>query len=376
MIELNGVAKQYLYGARVLGVTDMRIDDGEIIAVVGGEGSGKTTFLKVLAGVESCEGEVLFNGSPVTLKTDDVIMMFDDMAMFKHRSLRYNVGYPLAVRRVDRREIKERVDAAAALTGAAGALDTPAGRADIEDLRRAAAARLFIRDAKLLILDEPCRGLDRMRAKAFWSELAPLLQQKKEEGVTVVFSTSDIAEAVSIADRIVALNAGAIKQIGTRNELYYSPSSVWAAEAVDENYNAVFAELGIKDGKPFAKTECGEIDLSLSAHKIRGEYTGKKVILGVHSEDFIKVSEADMPVPIKVKYCEGAGGGYILHTENGWKILSDEPCKSVRALPDGSRVLLFDSRNECSIMKYENKSDCGKTNAITDSADDGERKQK
>lgn len=94
MIELKGVTKQYLYGARVLGSVELKVDDGGIVALLGDKGSGKTTLLKVAAGVTDCEGEVLISGAPLAKRPDDVLMVFDDLAVFKNRTFYYNLAYP------------------------------------------------------------------------------------------------------------------------------------------------------------------------------------------------------------------------------------------------------------------------------------------
>ena len=113
MLSLDGFAVQYLYGARLFGGVDAEFGDGEIVAVYGGEGSGKTSFLKALCGAERAEGSVLLDGEPVVPKTDKIVMVFDDGAVFGTKSVYDNLAYPLKIRGFDRTEIAARVPAAA-----------------------------------------------------------------------------------------------------------------------------------------------------------------------------------------------------------------------------------------------------------------------
>ncbi|MEG2273830.1 MAG: ATP-binding cassette domain-containing protein, partial [Clostridia bacterium] len=309
MIEFVGVTKQYLYGARVLGAVDMKIEDGEIIAVVGGEQSGKTSFLKVLTGVTDCEGQVLFDGNPVKTKTDDVIMQFDDLALFKHKTVYNNLAYPLKLRKFDTAEIDCRVRRVADMLGITACLFSQAGKISLLDQKRMALARLFIRDARLLVLDNPTFGLTRDDAAALWADLAPLLLDVSKKGVTVVYSTSNIGEAISISDRIVALHAGEVKQIGAYAKIYSTPSSGFAADCVDSAYNLQKAVLSHENG---VLTLCFDkngkqtkLNASCFENKILNSYIGKTVLVGCHADGFInEASLIDSDVNYLIKASE------------------------------------------------------------------------
>lgn len=165
MIKLDGVSKQYIYGARVFAPVDMTINDGEIVALLGDELSGKTTFLKVVAGVTDSEGKVLFDGEPLAKKPDDVIMIFDDLALFANRSCYYNLAYPLKIRGANKDEIDKRVKAAAEKVGITASLYFKARKLDSIDKKRLAIARLFLRDFKVALVDDITRGLKKEECK-------------------------------------------------------------------------------------------------------------------------------------------------------------------------------------------------------------------
>lgn len=186
MIKLDGVSKQYLYGARVLFGVDLEVKDGEIVSVLGDEQSGKTTLLKVVAGVTDCEGQVLIDGSPIAKKPDDVIMVFDDLAIFDNRSCYYNLAYPLKIRGLDKAAIDVKVKECAKRAGITAILYERAGKASLIDRKRLALARLFLRDCKAVLVDDITRGLDKEEAATLWSEVAPVLVEKAREGKSVI----------------------------------------------------------------------------------------------------------------------------------------------------------------------------------------------
>ena len=153
MLTLEGFAKQYLYGARLFGGVDVSFGDGEVVAVLGGEGSGKTSFLKALCGAEKAEGKVLLDGAPIARRTDDVIMVFDDGAVFGHRTVYDNLAYPLVLRKTDRAEIASRVINAAERMGIGACLNMRARALSPVERRRMSLARLLVRDARLCLID-------------------------------------------------------------------------------------------------------------------------------------------------------------------------------------------------------------------------------
>lgn len=378
MLELKGVTKQYLYGARVLSAIDTVIRNGEIVAVLGGDGSGKTTFIKTVSGVTESDGTVLLDSKPIRVKTDDVIVMFDDGALFSRKTVYKNLAYPLKIRKIETAEIDSRVKAAAELTGIYPVLYSPVFKLSAVDKKRVSAARLFLRGAKVLMLDQPTAHLEREDAENWWRELALLLIKEKEKGKTVIFTTANADEAVSISDRIIVLHAGEVKQIGTADEISKTPQSVWAAEALDKNYNVEKVLLCEADGKLTLEFE-GKYVLSAEAFrgKIVDGYVGKNVLAGWHGNAFlnengIECAFPEVKTPVsdtednknevdgatdranlrkeKVVYSLKEIGGYVMYTESGKKLLSDKLFNQVVTLPDVDNVCLFDAENENSIM--------------------------
>jgi len=356
MIELRGVSKQYLYGARLLGSVDLKIDDGEIAAVFGGEGSGKTTCLKVIAGVTDCEGEVIINGVQVSEKSskqlgDDVLMLFDDLALFKNKTCRFNIGYPLIIRGYSKEETEKIVDAAAEKAGIVSCLNMKVKKMSALDTKRIGIARLFIREFKTLLIDDITGGLERKDAEQLWAELAPLIVRFKREGKSVVVATENFGEAASAADRIAIIHAGEIKQIGRLNELWDSPKNIWAAEAADKYYHFERARICGLDGglklvlgieTPVSKAEEYSVDISAMREKIPEEYIGKTVFAGWHSDCFAESGERKE----SVEYALYENGNYILHTAGGIRIRSEKKTDAACTLPRAEGVRIYDFASE------------------------------
>lgn len=347
MLELIGVSKQYLYGARVLGSLDMKIRDGEIIALLGDELSGKTTLLKVIASVTDCEGKVLFDGQPLEKKPDDVIMVFDDLAMFENRSCYYNLAYPLKIRGYDKQKIKEIVNACADKLGIVAILYDKVKHTSLIDRKRLAIARLFLRESKVVLIDDITRDLSKDEASELWREVAPVLQKQAQDGKIVIFATRDKDEALSISDRIAVLHYGEVKQFGTYDEIVCSPSNVWAMQAFDKDYRFEKARLVVKDGTLIATTEDGfDIDLKHLEGRIVDSYIGQDVFVGWGSDCY----DIDGDRKATVSDCIRTKDGYELHFEGGIAH-SNVKLSTVGTLPRKGKSSVYDYTNENSIIK-------------------------
>lgn len=346
MLELVGVSKQYLYGARVLGSLDMKIDDGSILALLGDELSGKTTFLKVVASVTDCEGKVLFDGEPLDKKPDDVIMVFDDLAMFGNRSCYYNLAYPLIIRGYDKDKIKQIVNECAQKTGVVAILRDKAKNTSLIDRKRLAIARLFSRPAKVILVDDITRGLDKDEAKELWSEVAPVLQNMAKEGKIVIFATRDKDEALSVADKIAVMHYGEVKQVGTYEQILANPSNVWAAQAFDNDYRFEKAHLDKKDGNLVATTLDGyDIDLSHIDGKIAPGYIGKDIFVGWESDCYDVNGERKESVQNAMR----TQNGYELHVKSGVVHCQDK-LDEIGTLPLENCAKAYDFASENSII--------------------------
>ncbi len=346
MIELNGVTKQYLYGARVLGTADITVSDGEIVALLGGVGSGKTSLLKAVTGVTDCEGEVLFDGAPISKKPDGIVMIFDDLAQFERRNFFYNLAYPLKIRGVAKEEIAAVVYDAAARLGITACLYQRVSKATPVERKRLSLARLYLRRTKHIFIDDITSGLSAEDAQTLWAEVIPILREKAGEGASIIFATSKLSEAMSVADRIAVMHAGEIKQLDSYDNIAANPASVWAAEALDPDF--AFERVALK---PFEGALNAVFDGRYAVNidemkdRILPSYLDKEVLAGWKSQDY----DLDGERAEQVEYAVRTKDGYVLHA-GGRAVHCPYRRDSVGTLPKRDKILLFDATNENSIL--------------------------
>ncbi|MEO8511758.1 MAG: ABC transporter ATP-binding protein [Chloroflexota bacterium] len=228
-VRLTGISKRF--GA-IEAVAEINLDiaDGEFFSMLGPSGSGKTTTLRMIAGFEApTTGQILLHGRDVTGVPPfdrDVNTVFQDYALFPHMTVGENVAYGLAVRRVPRREQRERVAAALAMVRlpdyeARRPLQLSGGQR-----QRIALARALVNRPRVLLLDEPLGALDLKLREEMQIELKAIQQ---EVGITFVYVTHDQEEALTMSDRIAVFNRGRIEQVGTAAEVYERPATGFVA---------------------------------------------------------------------------------------------------------------------------------------------------
>ncbi len=348
MIELRGVTKQYLYGARLFGAVDMRVENGEIVALVGEKGSGKTSLLKVMAGVTDCEGEALIDGAPIGKRPYDVQLIFDDMAIFKNRSCYYNLAYPLKIRGFDKAQIDELVRAAAERLGITACLCERAKKTSNIDLKRLALARLYIRKASNILIDDITSELTAREAEELWSQAVPILLEKAKEGAAVIFSTESYDEALSIADKIAILCFGEIKQFGSADDISSAPHNVWAAQATDKYFRFERVGANIRDNKLILTTEDGYcLDATHLRDRLLPDYLDRPLLAGWHGINYAEVG-ARME---RALYVVREGDYFVHATQSGHRVVLPYRRDEVCTLPVEDKIMLFDVRGENSVLK-------------------------
>ena len=232
IVTIERLAKRFGETQAVAGM-DLEIGRGELFALLGGSGCGKTTLLRLLAGFETPDaGRILIDGQDMTgvpPHVRPVNMMFQSYALFPHMNVAANVAYGLRREGVPKSEIGTRVVEALALVK----LEEFGGRRPAQlsggQRQRVALARALVKRPKLLLLDEPLAALDRKLREGTRFELVRLQEQL---GLTFVIVTHDQEEAMSMASRLAVMDAGRIVQIGTPHELYEHPASRFVADFI------------------------------------------------------------------------------------------------------------------------------------------------
>ncbi|MCY1142419.1 ABC transporter ATP-binding protein [Actinoplanes sp. Pm04-4] len=228
-IHLSGLRKSFGAVEAVAGI-DLEIDDGEFFSMLGPSGSGKTTVLRLIAGFDRpTAGTVSLSGREVTKLPPyerDVNTVFQDYALFPHLSVIENVEYGLKVRKVPRKQRRERAEQALAAVRLADFGARRPRAMSGGQRQRVALARALVNRPKVLLLDEPLGALDLKLREQMQVELK---QIQRDVGITFVFVTHDQDEALTMSDRVAVFEAGRIAQVGTPEEVYERPASPFVA---------------------------------------------------------------------------------------------------------------------------------------------------
>ena len=228
-IEFRNIAKRF-GDVEVIAGMDLDIADGEFVALLGPSGCGKSTSLLILAGIYlPSGGDLLFDGhvvNDVEAKDRNVGIVFQSYALYPHMTVRDNIMFPLRFKKTPRDEAIRRVNEAAALVQVGELLDRKPSELSGGQQQRVALARALVKEPQLLLLDEPLSNLDATLRLSMRTEIKSL---QDELGVTTILVTHDQIEATTMADRIICMRAGRIEQIGTPDDLYVRPSSLFVA---------------------------------------------------------------------------------------------------------------------------------------------------
>jgi multiple sugar transport system ATP-binding protein len=228
-ITLEGVSKAF--GSHVvIPSADLEIEDGSFVVFVGPSGCGKTTLLRMIAGLEDVSGgRILIDGANVVdvpPAKRGLSMVFQSYALYPHMSVRGNIAFGLKMAGLDRAEIDRKVQAAAATLNLTSYLDRKPRELSGGQRQRVAIGRAIVREPKAFLFDEPLSNLDAALRVQMRQEVTRLQRQL---ATTAIYVTHDQVEAMTMADRIVVLNAGSIEQYGSPLELYERPVNIFVA---------------------------------------------------------------------------------------------------------------------------------------------------
>ncbi len=243
ILQLKNVTKSF-DGTEVLEGLDLDVHKGEFITLLGASGCGKTTTLRIIAGLEQPDsGSVMLEGQDITRlepNKRNVNTVFQNYALFPHMNVAANVGYGLKIKNVPKKEMVERVAAALKLVQLEEYGKRMPDQLSGGQRQRIAIARAVVNEPKVLLLDEPLGALDLKLRRQMQLELKRL---QKQLGITFIYITHDQEEAINMSDRIAVMNKGVLEQIGTPNDIYYRPRTSYVADFVG---NANILHLGQK----------------------------------------------------------------------------------------------------------------------------------
>jgi len=235
-ISLRQVVKRYGSGATanpVIHGVDAEITDGEFVVIVGPSGCGKSTLLRMVAGLEAItDGEIAIGGrvvNDVEPSERDIAMVFQNYALYPHFNVFGNMAYGLRIRKLPEAEVKARVEKAARTLELSHLLDRKPRQLSGGQRQRVAMGRAIVRQPQVFLFDEPLSNLD---AKLRAQTRLEIQKLHGELGVTSLFVTHDQVEAMTLAQRMIVMNAGRIEQIGTPEQVYGQPQTTFVASFI------------------------------------------------------------------------------------------------------------------------------------------------
>jgi putative spermidine/putrescine transport system ATP-binding protein len=320
-LQAQSVAKHY--GAvQALAPTNLDIEVGEFVTLLGPSGSGKTTLLMIIAGlVEPDQGEVWIGGRPAGHTPPyrrDIGMVFQSYALFPHLTVFENIAFPLRMRHQSEREIAEAVERVLQMVRLPGMTQRFPRELSGGQQQRIALARALVYRPSIILMDEPLGALDKKLREEMQLEIKDL---HTELGITVLYVTHDQEEALAMSDRICLMNQGSIAQIGTPAELYFAPTSVFAANFLGDS-NILAARVA-DHGPPMTMTlAAGEL---VRARPTDGVAKDEAIHLLVRPESLRLLADGEIAT------------NHLLGELDDVVMLGDVTRYFVR-LPDGSRM--------------------------------------
>jgi len=247
------------------------VESGEFICLLGGSGCGKTTLLRLIAGLETHDqGALLLGGQDLTqipIHKRNIGMVFQSLALFPHLNVGGNVAYGMRLAGVPKGDCVPRVNALLDMVGLSGLANRSVAALSGGQRQRVAIARALALKPAVFLMDEPFSALDAGLRDQMQQEVKGI---QRDLGVTTVFVTHDQREAMALADRIVVMNGGIIEQAGAPDELYTRPASRFVAEFIGIN------NLISEDGKPTIAVRPEAITLSAEGGGMRGTITRQR----------------------------------------------------------------------------------------------------
>ena len=301
-ITLTNVSKTYS-GAAAPSVAeiDLTVADGEFIVLVGPSGCGKSTLLRMVAGLEEITGGEVRIADRLVHRVDpadrDIAMVFQNYALYPHMTVRENMAYGLKNRKTPKAEIAARVAEAARMLELSPYLDRKPRALSGGQRQRVAMGRAVVRQPAAFLFDEPLSNLD---AKLRVSMRGEIRRLQRRLGTTSLYVTHDQLEAMTLADRLVVLNAGRIEQVGAPLEIYHHPASTFVASFIGA------PAMNLLDGQADAAgLHVGGYRVARPERPLSGPVT-----IGLRAEDLVPAAEG---LPFRTDFVEELGAQRLVH---------------------------------------------------------------
>jgi len=343
-IVLKDVQKSYTKDVRVIHGVNVTIADGEFIVIVGPSGCGKSTLLRMIAGLETITaGEISIGGrvvNNVEPKDRNIAMVFQNYALYPHMSVYENMSYGLRIRRIPPAQIKERVERAAAILELGPYLQRKPRELSGGQRQRVAMGRAIVREPAAFLFDEPLSNLDAKLRVQMRLEIQKLHRRLK---TTSIFVTHDQVEAMTLADRMIVMNAGVAEQVGRPIDVYDDPESLFVAGFIGSPAMNFLPARRVGD-----EVQVGEMRVPLPP-ELRSR-AGEKVTVGIRPEHLSQqVAGPELRFTVETVEALGAdsmvhgafGDGMVVARMDGHSNVKVGDALTMRAMP--GRLYFFDA---------------------------------
>jgi multiple sugar transport system ATP-binding protein len=331
-LQLSGIRKQFGAVEIIKGV-DLSIEHGEFIVFVGPSGCGKSTLLRLIAGLEEISAGTLKIGERVVndLQPKDraIAMVFQSYALFPHMTVRENIAFGLKIAGAPKAEIEAKVAEAARMLKLETYLDRKPSQLSGGQRQRVAIGRAVVRKPDVFLFDEPLSNLDAALRVNTRAEIAKL---HREFGATMIYVTHDQVEAMTLADRIVVLEAGVVRQFGSPLELYHRPQNIFVAGFIGSpkmNLLKVEAKAVTPEGVTVGSADLADVGIPVAPGATK---PGDALTLGIRPEDMVPPESGKGALTGVVELVERLGHETFVEIETA-------AGSSVTALIDGTAIM-------------------------------------
>ena len=299
-IELKNLSKTYNKKIEALHDINFTIEDGQFFVLLGPSGAGKTTTLRCIAGLEKIDnGSILFNDESVTEDqpaSRDVCFVFQQYSLYPHYSVYENLAFPLRspMRKLPEEEIKTKVESIASMLKISNKLNNKATQLSGGEMQRVAIGRALVREPNLYLMDEPLSSLDAKLRESLRVELKNIQTNLNS---TILYVTHDQAEATTLADKIGVLKEGHLVQIGTPEEIYENPNSIYVSQRLGS------PKINILPGKLFGMNDVPTFGIRPENITIgTGNYSAKIIsIENLGSETVVALNFKDQEILVSIQ---------------------------------------------------------------------------
>ncbi len=332
-VTLDNISKSF--GAvKVLHDLSLEVEEGEFLVLLGASGSGKSTALRMIAGLETVsEGRIMIAGRDVTEelpKNRDVAMVFQSYALYPHKTVAENIGYPLKVRRVNRADMEAQVREVAGQVRIGELLGRYPRELSGGQRQRVALARAMVRRPSAFLMDEPLSNLD---AKLRGHMRAELKHMQHELGITTIYVTHDQVEAMTLAHRVALLEGGKLQQLATPKTIYEEPENLFVAQFIGSPpMNVLHGTL-----------ESGSFVLGDNRVETGGGWSAKNAVLGLRAEDCQVVAPEGAAIRARLFANELIGDHTLVTAKVGDDMLSIKAPKDFEAGFDEAIGVAFET---------------------------------